>query len=243
MPAPASTTTEATATRARRRLLGAGLAMWGVLLGFFWFYAQGSPDGAVGTLIRMLEGLAHHPWAAVGVLLLYLLRPLLLLPITVINLTSGFVLGFAAGLPLALVGTLASATIGYAIGWTLSLARRSAPIRTGSGLLQTLQQHGFASVAAGGLMYLHADAVNLPAGMLRIRYPLFIAGITVGNSLTMTSAVLAGASAQGLSEASVPWQPQVFALALVLFALSLLLAYLLRRHTRNRERRRERLAS
>jgi uncharacterized membrane protein YdjX (TVP38/TMEM64 family) len=47
------------------------------------------------------------------VLALYLLRPLLLVPITVVNLASGFVLGALPGLALAMAGTLASASIGY----------------------------------------------------------------------------------------------------------------------------------
>jgi uncharacterized membrane protein YdjX (TVP38/TMEM64 family) len=218
--------------------LGVGLGLWALLLGAFWIGAQGSEAGPIGTLIEALEVLAGSPWAPAGVFALYLLRPVLLLPITVINLASGFVLGLAGGLPLALVGTLASATVGYSIGRALASGATGTVSGSRPGLPGTLQRHGFVSVVAGGLMYLHADAVNLPAGMLRIRYPLFLAGITVGNSLTMTSAVLAGASAQGLGDASVQLQPEALLGALGLFLLSLLLAYALRRRTQDLERRR-----
>ena len=228
--------------RWRRVTLGVGLALWATLLALFWTGSQGSDAGPVGTLIGILESLAASAWAPLGVFALYLLRPILLLPITVINLASGFVLGFTGGMPLALVGTLASATIGYGIGRALATGARRGGDEAQSGLVGTLKRNGFVSVVAGGLMYLHADAVNLPAGMLRIRYPTFLAGITVGNSLTMTSAVLAGASAQGLGDASARLQPETLLLALALFTLSLLLAYTLRRRTHAGERRREKLS-
>ena len=224
-------------------MLVAGVATWVLLVGGFWWSAQAGEAGAIATLLATLERLADHPWAAAGVFALYLLRPLLLLPITTINLASGFVLGWLGGLPLALAGTLASASIGYLIGRGLARGAQGETARPSNRLTSTLQQNGFISVAAGGLMYLHADAVNLPAGMLRIRYPIFLAGIVVGNSLTMTSAVIAGASAQGLGDATVSLRPEALLLALALFALSLLLAYALRRRTRNRERRRGPLAS
>jgi uncharacterized membrane protein YdjX (TVP38/TMEM64 family) len=85
-------------------------------------------------------------------------------------------------------------------------------------------------------MYLHADAVNLPAGLLRIRFPVFLAGIAVGNTLTMTSAVLAGASVEGgLVGAKVAVDGTTLWLALGLFAVSLALASWLRRRNRPRE--------
>ena len=92
---------------------------------------------------------------------------------------------------------------------------------------------------AGGLVYLHADAVNLPAGLLRIRFPVFLAGIAIGNTLTMTSAVLAGSSVEGgLREATVAVDGVALPLALVLFAVSLVLAsWMRRRHAPEREGR------
>jgi uncharacterized membrane protein YdjX (TVP38/TMEM64 family) len=93
-----------------------------------------------------------------------------------------------------------------------------------------LRRRSFESVVAGGLMYLHADAVNLPAGLLRIRFRVFLAGIAVGNALTMTSAVLAGASVEGsLTDATVNVDGTTLWLALGLFTVSLALASWLRK--------------
>lgn len=211
------------------------LALWVSIALAFWFGARQADMSPVAFLLAGVETLAAQPWAALGVLALYLVRPLLLLPITVANLAAGFVLGPAAGLALALGGTLASASVGYTIGRTLGTASLARALPERWRVLRVLRRRTFESVAAGGLMYLHADAVNLPAGLMRVPFPLFLAGIAVGNALTMTSAVLAGSSVEGdLSSASVQVDVATLALALTLFTCSLLLAsWLRRRQARN----------
>lgn len=220
--------------RRRRALHVAAIALWGLVLLLFWLRVQGADAGPLTVLLAGAEGLAERRWAPLWVLAAYLLRPLLLVPITVVNLASGFALGLAPGLALAALGTLASATIGYAIGRQLGGARRApahaAPVTPADRIPAALRRHGFESVAAGGLMYLHADAVNLPAGMLRIPYPVFLAGIVVGNALTMTAAVLAGASVDGdLRDARVAVDAGALGIAAALFVLSVALAAWLRR--------------
>jgi phospholipase D1/2 len=206
------------------------LGAWSLLLIAFWQGARQADVGAVDYLLSGIENLATRPWAPAGVLALYLMRPLLLVPITVVNLASGFVLGALPGWALAMVGTLASASIGYGIGRLLGTVGLAGELLGRWPLLRMLRRRGFESVVAGGLMYLHADAVNLPAGLLRIRFPVFLAGIAVGNALTMTSAVLAGASVEGsLVEATVTVDRTILWLALGLFVASLALASWLRR--------------
>ena len=223
--APARTPT------ARRRSLLRGLALggWVAALGAFWWTARAADVGPLGHLLNLVETAASGPWAAAGVFALYLLRPLLLVPITVVNMASGFALGPWQGLALAVVGTLASASVGYAIGRGLAGAPGEAAAWDGR-IPRALRRRGFESVVAGGLMYLHADAVNLPAGAARIRFPVFLAGILVGNALTMTSAVLAGGAVEGsLREGGVDVDPRVLGTALALFVSSLALAAWLRR--------------
>lgn len=220
--------------RAASRLLA--VAAWSLLLIAFWQGARQFEAGPLAYLLAGVEDLAARPWAPAGVLALYLLRPLLLVPITVVNLASGFVVGALPGLALAMAGTLGSASIGYGIGRLLGPAALAGGLALRWPLVGALRRRGFESVVAGGLMYLHADAVNLPAGLLRIRFPVFLAGIAVGNALTMTSAVLAGASLEGdLSQATVAVDAATLWLALGLFAASLALAAWLRRRHAPRE--------
>lgn len=219
--------------RARSALRLAALLAWAALLVAFWLGARGADGGALAYLRATLDGLAARPWAALGVLGLYLLRPLLLVPITVANLASGFVLGATAGVPFAMVGTLLSASVGYAVGRFMGSAGLPAELAERSPLARGLRRRAFESVVAGGLMYLHADLVNLPAGLLRIRFATFLAGIVLGNALTMTTAVLAGASVEGrLADARVSLDLRYLAVAAALFLVSLALAYVVRRRWR-----------
>lgn len=211
----------------------AALLAWVALLAAFWLGARGTEAGPLAYLRTTLDGLAARPWAPLGLLGLYLLRPLLLVPITVANLASGFLLGARVGVPFALIGTLLSASVGYAVGRSMGSSGTPADLAERWPFVRALRRRGFESVVAGGLMYLHADMVNLPAGALRIGFPTFLAGIALGNALTMTTAVLAGASVEGrLADARVSLDLRYLALAATLFALSLALAYVLRRRWR-----------
>lgn len=224
----------ARAQRTRVRLRAVAIVAWSLLLVAFWYGARAADMGPLDYLLTTVEQLATQPWAAAGLVVLYLVRPLLLVPITFVNLASGFVLGLAPGLALALTGTLLSATVGYGIGRALGSAGMATSLPARWSVLRVLRRNAFASVAAGGLMYLHADAVNLPAGLMRIRFPVFLAGIAVGNALTMTSAVLAGASVDGsLRDTTLTVDPAILVPALAMFMLSLTLAsWLRRRHAR-----------
>lgn len=167
----------------------------------------------------------------------YLLRPLLLVPVTLLNLTSGLLLGPPFGIALAMAGTLLSASVGYGIGRLLGSAELADRLSTRWPFLRMLRARSFEAVVGGGLMYLHADMVNLPSGILRIHFPTFLLGITFGNSLTLTTAVLAGASVEGDLASVSPSSLNVEYLVIAgsLFLVSVLLAQLLRRRLRPAE--------
>lgn len=216
-----------------RAIRFAALSAWTAILVVFWLGARGADGGPVAYLLGTIDELARHPWAPAGALALYLLRPLLLVPITLLNLTAGFLLGPALGIGLALTGTLLSATVGYGLGRLIGSAELAGRLSARWPLLRMLRSRSFEAVVAGGLMYLHADLVNLPSGLLRIRFATFLAGITLGNALTLTTAVLTGASVEGrLANATITIDLEYLALAAVLFLVSLLLAYLVRKRIR-----------
>lgn len=232
-PGPHARTTNRPRLGMRGMLRVVALAAWAGLLLAFWLGARGAGLGPVEYLLVTLDAASNHRWAPAGLLGLYLLRPLLLVPITVANLATGFFLGVVPGIALALVGTLLSASVGYALGRFMGTAGLAEDLSVRWPLVRFLRRRSFESVVAGGLMYLHADMVNLPAGLLRIRFPTFLLGITLGNALTMTTAVLTGASVTGsLADASITLRVEYLGVAGVLFLVSLTLAYWLRRRTR-----------
>lgn len=209
------------------------VVIWGLLLIAFWLLLRRTEAGPVELLVNSAQQVIRSGWAPAGLLALYLLRPFLLVPITVLNLASGLAFGPVPGIPLALAGTLISASMGYGIGRLLGSAELADRLSHRWRFVRLLRARSFEAVIGGGLMYLHADMVNLPAGMLRLHFPTFLLGISIGNSLTLTMAVLAGAAIEGgIRDAALAVDLRYVAMALALFLLSVLLARLLRRRIR-----------
>ncbi|HEX7002642.1 MAG TPA: VTT domain-containing protein [Trueperaceae bacterium] len=212
-----------------RLLRPLAVVVWVLLLLSFWLLLSHQSGEPLRLLREVARSFALSRWAPAMLLALYAARPLLLLPITVLNLACGFALGASAGIPLALLGTLVSASTGYAIGMSLGTEELATRSQVRWRFVRLLRSRSFEAVAAGGLMYLHADLVNLPAGILRLHFPTFLLGIAVGNSLTLTMAVLAGAAIEvGGLGADVSVDLAYIVGAAALFLASLLLARSLR---------------
>ena len=228
MPEPPGRTGAAAGLRLLRPV---AVVLWAVLLLAFWISFRDAADGPLALLRHAARAVTGSAWAPLGLLGLYLLRPLLLVPITAINLATGFLLGPAAGIALAFVGTLLSASAGYLLGRSLGSSAPVASLTARWRFAEFLRQRSFEAVCAGGLMYLHADLVNFPAGMLRVPFPTFLLGIALGNSLTMSMAVLAGAAFDGSGGGLPTLNLEYVAMAAALFIVSLALARLMRRRT------------
>lgn len=225
--------------RVPRTLLGVSavrsvaLVAWTAAVLFFWLAVRRADVGPLAYLLGMIDGLSGRPLAAAGLLAFYLLRPLLLVPITVLNLAAGLLLGPILGITVALIGTLLSASVGYGIGLSLGSPALIERVSRKWRIVSKLRRRSFETVVAGGLMYLHADVVNLPSGLLRINFRTFLAGIAVGNALMLTTAVLAGASVEGtLADARISVDLNYFIVAVSLMAVSFTLAFLVRRRMR-----------
>lgn len=214
---------DASAGRSWRRWVVIGL--WGALLLLFWFYARRQPGGAGALLTGWLATLTRSPAALLLLVGLYLLRPLLLLPVTILTVFSGFLLGVVGGGAFALLMSLVSATVAY------GLARRLAPARPPSGaLFERLNARAFEAVLTARLTFLPGDLVNYAAGVVRVPYLPFALATLLGGLPGLAMGVLAGASIEGVFRFEGLRLNLGFLLAsLGLLLLSLLMSWLLRR--------------
>jgi uncharacterized membrane protein YdjX (TVP38/TMEM64 family) len=113
------------------------------------------------AVIDSLTHLSDHPLVLLAVLtVLYLARPFLMWPVSVLSVTVGFVLGVTYGVPVALAGTLLSNTVVFLV------ARHA---RTEDGPLGLASRSGdryvsltgeFRGVVAARLAPLPADVVS-----------------------------------------------------------------------------------
>ena len=175
-----------------RRLL-IGLPLWIGALLLFWWYAQTREGGAVAWVEDWLAGIAGDPWALAGLFAAYLVRPLLLLPMTVLTAFSGFLLGAFWGTVFALGAVLASASAAYAVARFLGAGR----VPEGR-WWRRMRDRSFETVITARLMMLPGDLVNFAAGALRISFAAFALATAIGGVPGLLIGVFAGASLQGV---------------------------------------------
>ena len=218
-------------SRPRRRWLRLGvLALWVGALAAFWLSAQGR-DGGVGTLLEnWLRAMTSDPLGGLWLVLIYLLRPLLLLPVTILTVFCGFLFGLGLGLVYALAATVASASLAYLLARML---RVGGPPRGGTAFLENLRRRAFETVLIARLMLLPGDLVNYASGALRVSFGAFVAATAIGGLPGLVAGVLAGSSIEGdFRFGGLRLNPWFFLASLGLLVLNLVVAQLIRRRRR-----------
>lgn len=175
------------------RRLWIGLPVWICALLVFWWYAQTREGGAVAWVEAWLAGLSGDPWALAGLFAAYLVRPLLLLPMTILTAFSGFLLGAWWGTLFSLVAVLASASIAYAVARFLGAGQEPR-----GPWWRRLRDRSFETVITARLMMVPGDLVNYAAGALRISFASFASATAIGGLPGLLIGVFAGASLQGV---------------------------------------------
>ncbi len=210
-----------------RRVAFAAVA-WLAMAALAWSLASLHDDGLAG-LVADLVTRASTPRGAFGLLLVaFLLRPVTLLPSTVLTALAGFLLGPALGVVVALVAVTATSLVPYGVArWVRG--RRLRPPK--QGWRSALARHPFSAVLAARLMMLPGDLVNASAGVLRVPVLPFTVATALGGSPGILAGVLAGASLQGSRFALDALQLDLRLLlwAAVLLLVSVAVSLLLRR--------------
>jgi uncharacterized membrane protein YdjX (TVP38/TMEM64 family) len=171
------------------------------------------------AVLARLEALAGAPLVLAGVLVaVYLVRPFLLWPMSLVAVVLGYLYGPVA-LPIALVGALLTATPPYLLG-------RYA--RTDLGLFGTVGTSGRRLVGAVGetrgvlaarLSPVPGDPISYCAGLTGVSARPFYLGTLVGEVPWAVVAVLTGASMRSLALAEFAVSPE---LVVVLTGLAVL---------------------
>ena len=213
----------------QRRRFAIALGTWLGSAAVFFIAAQraGGVDSVVAALLAGVKG------TTVGALtlgIIYLIRPLLLLPATILTAFCGYAFGPWLGLLIAHVGGLVSALVGYT-GARLWLGL---PDSASSQLRERLRTRGFETVLISRLAFVPGDLVNAAAGGLAMPLAPFVLATAIGGLPGSLVSVFAGASmADGaFSVGGIQIRPAFViasgSLALVSFAV----AFFLRRRQR-----------
>lgn len=182
-------------TRWRRTIV---VGLWLVLLLGFWLYAVYQEASAGELLAEAVVSASQSALAPLLLLAVYALRPLFLLPVTVLTVASGFLFGALWGAFYALGAALLSSSVGYLLGRYLGA---ETPAQRAPGFLRRLRERSFETVLVSRFLLLPGDLVNYAAGFLRISYGAFIVATAIGGVPGLLAGVLAGASIEGEFEA------------------------------------------
>lgn len=190
----------------------------------------------VTQLSKLLTGTWYGPLVYIGI---YLLRPLVLFPATLLTLLAGNVFGLGLGFLYALIAGTVSSVIPYGIGrWfsseeearkdILDDAEKETRIEQFTGLLR---KNPFQAVLTMRLLYFPYDAVSLIVGALRIAFLPFFLATALGNILGTLVVVSAGASIQGdIASADIRIDPMTIGLSLTVLVISLVISQVLKRY-------------
>ncbi len=167
------------------------LAAWAALLLGVWVYTsrQGRPPTALlGDTLAALRG---NPLAPLWLLLIYLVRPLLLLPVSLLTVATGLLFGAVWGTVYATLATLLSVTVAYALGRRFGTSLPDGPETGWSGRLKS---YPFETVLLSRFLFVPGDLVNYVSGYLKINLPAFLGATLIGGTPGLLVGVLAGAS-------------------------------------------------
>ena len=187
------------------------------------------------TAQRFIDTVGGSWWGVFAYVLVYLARPIVLFPASILTIVGGILFGPVVGVLVVVVAANASAMIAYGVGRLLGRTPgthdesdddTTSFVRRWS---NRMREHSFETVLIMRLLFLPYDLVNYLAGVLRLRWLPFLLATALGSLPGTVSFVLLGASLDRVDEGLGGIDPATLAVSLFVFAISLVVARLLRR--------------
>jgi uncharacterized membrane protein YdjX (TVP38/TMEM64 family) len=184
-------------------------------------------------LTRQLQTLLMGTWyGPLLYILVYLLRPLIVFPASLLTILGGSIFGLGWGFVVVLIAGTLSAALPYVVGRWFSRGGES-QTKTHpriQSFLDLLRRTPFQAVLIMRLIYLPYDAVSLLVGSLRIGFLPFIAATALGNTAGTLSFVGIGASIEGdLASGDLSLNPTILLFSGLILILSIVLSRMLKR--------------
>ena len=208
------------------RVVAAGF--WTILFAGYVLYARANDLSVLDIAQRLLVVISTGFWGPFIYVGLYVIRPLILFPSTVLTVLGGFIFGPGLGVAYTILASNLSSALAYLVGRFF-----------GQGLLTEDQQAGwigryttrmransFETVLIMRFIFLPYDLVTYLAGFLRIRFLPFILATALGSIPGTLAFVGFGASIERFDGTLPTLNPATLALSIMILGISLLLARL-----------------
>lgn len=216
--------------RAWPKLLG--LAVWLTLLVSYWYYVRSNGITPLESVQRLVVFMSASGAGVLVYILIYMLRPILFFPATLLTLAGGYLYGPILGVAVVVVASNLSSLVAYNIGrfFGAGILDQSAD----SGVLQQyaerMRRNSFETVLIMRFIFLPYDLVSYFSGFLRVRWQGFLLATALGSIPGTIAFVFFGASIEGGFTGQLPQlNGTMLAVGVLMFVISLGLSRWFRR--------------
>lgn len=187
---------------------------------------------------RFIDTVGAAWWGVFAFIGVYLIRPLVLFPASVLTVMGGILFGPWAGVAVVVVAANASAMVAYGVGRLLGTVPDPHAVDADTAdenlsivkrWSQRLRDNSFETVFVMRLLFLPYDLVNYVCGALRIRWSSFLLATALGSLPGTVSFVLLGASLERVDQGLDGINPWAVGASVAIFVVSIVTSRLLRK--------------
>ena len=241
----------AAAVSSRRIWIQRGLVvvLWLVIFLLWRNYQTSNELSTTEAGQRFIDAVDAAWWGVFAYIGVYLVRPLVLFPASVLTVMGGVLFGPWLGVAVVVVAANTSAMVAYGVGRLLGSAAAldvadiddepaapDADTETdddGRSFVarwsQRLRDNSFETVFIMRLLFLPYDLVNYVCGALRIRWTSFLLATALGSLPGTISFVLLGASLERVDQGLDGINPWAIYASVAIFVVSIVISRLLRK--------------
>ncbi len=187
---------------------------------------------ATGAAQEFIDAVDMAWWGVAAFVGVYLARPLVLFPASVLTIVGGVLFGSVVGVAVVIVAANSSAMIAYFVGRLLGRVPDSQDTSSETVISRwsaRMRVNSFETVLIMRFLFLPYDLVNYSAGALRIRWGSFLAATALGSLPGTVSFVLLGASLDRVDQGLSGLDTRALGASVVLFVASITIARMVRR--------------
>jgi uncharacterized membrane protein YdjX (TVP38/TMEM64 family) len=221
---------------------GVVVVLWLALLVVWRSYQSSNDLSTTEAGQRFIDAVDSAWWGIFAYIGVYLIRPLVLFPASVLTVMGGVLFGPWLGVAVVVVAANTSAMIAYGVGWLLgsvpsvAAAEAGDTAHTGDDDLSfvakwshRLRNNSFETVFIMRLLFLPYDLVNYVCGALRITWTSFLLATALGSLPGTISFVLLGASLESVDQGLDGINPWAIYASVAIFVVRIVTSRLLRK--------------
>jgi uncharacterized membrane protein YdjX (TVP38/TMEM64 family) len=210
------------------------LAVWLTAIVAWQAYRSTTGLSTTETAQRFIDTAGGAWWGVLAYVVVYLARPIVLFPASVLTIVAGILFGPVLGVAVVVIAANASAMVAYGVGRLLGRPPGAPADDGGHRTLarrwsRRLRERSFETVLVMRLLFLPYDLVNYLSGILRLRWMPFLLATALGSLPGTISFVLLGASIERVDEGLGGIDPLALGASVFVFVVSLAVAQVLRR--------------